>query len=247
VSQVAETGTQGATGTAPAPRRWSGLKIARLRDFALLPAIIVLFIVGALTDPAFATTDNLLNVLQAQTELAVLVLAETLILVAGKFDLSLEATLGLAPAIGVLAPKWLHISPVWSIPICLLTGVAVGAFNGLLVVKFRLSAFVLTLGMLITLHGLVIGFTKGASIFKLPVVAFRGFMNAFSPASSRRRFIRSNAFVSMKTSPRTSSRSGSRAPRRRSGIDRMVLRLVVMSSPRSPSPRVSPIANRPSS
>jgi ribose/xylose/arabinose/galactoside ABC-type transport system permease subunit len=168
VSQVAETGTQGATGTAPAPRRWSGLKIARLRDFALIPAIVVLFIVGALTDPAFATADNLLNVLQSQTELALLVLAETLILIAGKFDLSLESTIGLAPAIGVLAPGWLHISTIWSIPICLLVGVLVGAFNGLLIVKFRLSAFVLTLGMLITLHGLVIGFTKGASIFKLP-------------------------------------------------------------------------------
>jgi ribose/xylose/arabinose/galactoside ABC-type transport system permease subunit len=168
VSRVVETGTQGTPGAAAVPRRRGGVQIARLRDFALIPAIVVLFVVGALTDPAFATTDNLLNVLQSQTELALLVLAETLILIAGKFDLSLEATIGLAPALGVLVPKWLHISPLWSIAICLLAGALVGAFNGLLVVKFRLSAFVLTLGMLITLHGLVIGFTKGASIFKLP-------------------------------------------------------------------------------
>jgi simple sugar transport system permease protein/ribose transport system permease protein len=167
VSQVAETGTQGPPAAAP-PRGRSGFQIARLRDFALLPAIALLFIVGAFVDPAFTTTDNLLNVLQSQTELAVLVLAETLILIAGKFDLSLESTIGLAPAIGVLAPGWLHISPVWSIPICLLVGVVIGAFNGLLVVKFRLSAFVLTLGMLIVMRGLVLGFTKGASIFKLP-------------------------------------------------------------------------------
>jgi simple sugar transport system permease protein/ribose transport system permease protein len=144
------------------------LQVARLRDFALLPAIGVLFVVGAFIDPAFATTDNILNVLQSQTELGLLVLAETLILIAGKFDLSLEATIGLAPAVGVLAPGWLGLSSAWSIPICLAVGVAVGAFNGMLIVKFRLSAFVLTLGMLITLHGLVIGLTKGASIFKLP-------------------------------------------------------------------------------
>jgi ribose/xylose/arabinose/galactoside ABC-type transport system permease subunit len=165
VSQVAEKGTSGPVITV---RSRSRPQLARLRDFALIPAIAVLLIVGALTDPAFLTADNLLNVLQAQTELAILVLAETLILIAGKFDLSLEATLGLAPALGLLVPGWLHLSSAWAIPVCLLTGLVIGAFNGLLIVKFRLSAFVLTLGMLITLHGLVIAFTKGASIFKLP-------------------------------------------------------------------------------
>jgi simple sugar transport system permease protein/ribose transport system permease protein len=162
VSQVAETGAT------VAPRARSRLRLAGLRDFALVPAIVVLFIVGALVDPAFATTDNLLNVLQAQTELGILVLAETLILIAGKFDLSLEATIGLGPALGLLMPGWLHLSSAWAIPICLLVGLIVGAVNGVLIVKFRLSAFVLTLGMMITLHGLVIGFTKGASISKLP-------------------------------------------------------------------------------
>jgi simple sugar transport system permease protein/ribose transport system permease protein len=168
VSQVADTGTRGPVEAVTGVRRRSGPQLARVRDFALIPAIAVLFVVGWIIDPAFATENNLLNVLQGKTELALLVLAETLILIAGKFDLSLEATIGLAPALGLLVPGWLHISPVWGIPICLLVGVAVGAFNGLLIVKFRLSAFVLTLGMLITLHGLVIGFTKGASIFKLP-------------------------------------------------------------------------------
>jgi len=144
------------------------LRVARLRDFALLPAIGLLLIVGALVDQAFLTPDNLINVLYSKTELGLLVLAETLILVAGKFDLSLEATIGLAPAVGVLAPGWLGLSSIWAIPICLAVGIVVGAFNGLLIVKFRLSAFVLTLGMLITLHGLVVALTKGASIFKLP-------------------------------------------------------------------------------
>jgi len=168
VSQVAETDTKGASGVVAAVRGRSGLQLARLRDFALLPAIVLLFVVGAFVDPAFATADNLINILYSKSELALLVLAETLILIAGKFDLSLEGMIGLAPALGVLVPGWLGISTWWAIPICLASGVVVGAFNGLLIVKLRLSAFVLTLGMLITLHGLVLGFTKGASIFKMP-------------------------------------------------------------------------------
>jgi len=56
------------TATAPA-RRNSGraVQLARFRDLALVPAIIVLVIVGALIDPVFLSRDNITNVLQQQT------------------------------------------------------------------------------------------------------------------------------------------------------------------------------------
>jgi ribose/xylose/arabinose/galactoside ABC-type transport system permease subunit len=150
---------------APVP---ASFPVARLRDFALVPVIIALLAVGAVVDPSFRTPQNLLNVLQQQTELALLVLAEALILIAGRFDLSLESTVALAPALGLLVPVALGLGSGWSIPVCLLAGAVVGAFNGLLIVVFRLSAFVVTLGMLITLRGLVIGLTGGASLFEIP-------------------------------------------------------------------------------
>ena len=46
--------------------------------------------------------DNIINVLQQQSEISLLVLAETLILIVGRIDLSLESTVGLAPALAVL-------------------------------------------------------------------------------------------------------------------------------------------------
>ena len=106
--------------------------------------------------------------MQQQSELGLVVLAETLILVAGRFDLSLESTVGLAPALGLLVPHWAHL-PMWTaVPVCLLAGLVIGAFNGVLIVGFRLSAFVLTLGMLIILRGLQIGLTGGKSLFDIP-------------------------------------------------------------------------------
>jgi ribose/xylose/arabinose/galactoside ABC-type transport system permease subunit len=168
------------TGTSTAavvskPQTVGGIQIARLRDFALLPVIAVLLVVGYLVDPVFITVGNLTNVLQQQTELALLVLAEAMILLAGKFDLSLESTVGFAPALamaliipatgGGLGTEWVS----WlAIPLCLLTGVLVGAFNGLLVLRFKLSAFIVTLAMLIVLRGLQIQITGGKSLFELP-------------------------------------------------------------------------------
>ncbi|GGK71502.1 sugar ABC transporter permease [Sphaerisporangium melleum] len=153
----------------------NGLGLARFRDLALVPAILVLIVVGALIEPAFLSADNLTNVLQQQTELSLLVLAEAIILIAGKFDLSLESTVGLAPALGVAlvipaASNGLgtDLPVALGVPICLLIGMLVGAFNALLILRFKLSAFIVTLGMLIVLRGLQIGFTGGQNLFALP-------------------------------------------------------------------------------
>ncbi|MER7006957.1 ABC transporter permease [Dactylosporangium sp. NPDC000555] len=156
-------------------RRRTVPRLARMRDLALVPAIIVLLIVGALIDPVFLTRTNLVNVLQQQTELSLVVLAETLILIGGKFDLSLESIVGLAPALGValVIPATSHgIGTEWAtalaVPLVLLTGLIAGALNGVLILRFGLSAFIVTLGMLITLRGLQIGITGGQSLFELP-------------------------------------------------------------------------------
>ncbi|MFI7604626.1 ABC transporter permease [Micromonospora sp. NPDC049366] len=163
----------------PAPRgdrpRAGRLPLARLRDLALVPAILLLVVVGAIIDPVFLSAANITNVLQQQTELALLVLAEAIILIAGKFDLSLESTIGLAPALAVAlvipaASNGLgtELPASLAIVLCLLTGLVVGAFNGLLILRFKLSAFIVTLGMLIVLRGLQIGITGGQNLFDIP-------------------------------------------------------------------------------
>jgi ribose/xylose/arabinose/galactoside ABC-type transport system permease subunit len=169
---MADTETQAHRAVAPeplAPRRRLPVPVARLRDFALVPAIVALLLVGSFVDPSFLTSANLTNVLQQQTELGLLVLAEALILIAGRFDLSLESIVGVAPAVGILVvTDWIDIAPGWSVPACLAAGLLIGAVNGLLIVRFQLSAFIVTLGMLIVLRGLQVGFTGGESLFELP-------------------------------------------------------------------------------
>jgi simple sugar transport system permease protein len=156
-----------------APRR--NLIVARLRDIALIPAIIVIAIVGQIVNPVFLHADNLINVLQTMSEIAILVLAETLVLIAGRMDLSLESTFGLAPGVAawlVVQPGVTHglglVSGAWAIPITLLVGALIGAFNGLLIVRFKLNGFIVTLGMLIVLRGTLTGITGGKTFFGLP-------------------------------------------------------------------------------
>ncbi len=75
-----------------ARRRW------RFADeLALIQLIIVAMIAGTILHPAFLTPINIVNVLQQSSELSVLVLAEAIILIVGRFDLSLESIVGVAP------------------------------------------------------------------------------------------------------------------------------------------------------
>jgi simple sugar transport system permease protein len=151
------------------------IPLARLRDLALVPAIVVIAVVGQIVNPVFLQADNLINVLQTMSEMALLVLAQTMILIVKKMDLSLESTMGLAP--GVAA--WLVVpagaghglgllSGAWSIPLTLAVGALIGVINSLLIIRFGLNGFIVTLGMLIVLRGILTGISGGQTFFQLP-------------------------------------------------------------------------------
>ncbi|TDV53766.1 ABC transporter permease [Actinophytocola oryzae] len=163
------------TGTAPAVskgRSW----VPRLRELALVPAIIVLLIIGAVVSDGYLDPDNLISILGASAALALVVLGESLVLITGKFDLSLESTVGIAPAIGALLVLPSGFGTEWPTFVCILAifviGAAIGAFNGFLIVKLQLNAFIVTLAMLIILRGLLVGATDGKTLFDMPDAFF---------------------------------------------------------------------------
>jgi simple sugar transport system permease protein len=147
-----------------------------LRELTLIPAIIIVGFIGWLNNPAFLTSDNLLNILQQSSELSILVIAETLILLLAKIDLSLESIVGFAPMLGAwlistdpsLGGSGLGLNPVLAIAIVFVTGALIGALNGFLVVTMRLSPFIVTLSILILLRGMTLGLTNGTTLFDLP-------------------------------------------------------------------------------
>jgi simple sugar transport system permease protein len=146
-----------------------------LRELALLPAIVAMMIAGTLVNSAFLTTGNLLNVAQFSAALGAVVVAESLILLTGAFDLSLQSTYGLAPMIGA----WLvvpaanvglgtNIPPILGVLVVVVVGFSVGLFNGLMIVKGGFNPFIFTLAMLILLAGVQNGVVSGNTIYSMP-------------------------------------------------------------------------------
>lgn len=149
--------------------------VDRYKNFVLIPPIIIALVIGAIISPAFLGGSNLTFTLQLAAPLGILVVAETIVLISGKMDLSLESTFGLAPAVGVFTtmgvanlgtggwfPQWV------AIPLCLIVGVVIGLANAVMIVKGKLHGFIVTLAMLITLRGIQIYLTGGNSMSDLP-------------------------------------------------------------------------------
>jgi simple sugar transport system permease protein len=164
---------------APAPgvarRDFRFIVLNWFRELTLVPVIVVLMIAGAVVNPVFFTTSNLINVAEGGAALGMVVVAESLILLTGKFDISLQGTFGLAPLLGawLIAPKaseglGTELSPWLGLLVVFLVGLVVGTFNGVLVIKANFNAFIFTLAMSILLTGLQLGWLGGQTVYNLP-------------------------------------------------------------------------------
>lgn len=164
------------TVTAPPKSTGKANYLAVLRELVLIPVIAISMVIGAFMNPAFLTAENLLNIMQQSSELSILVIAQALILICGKFDLSLESTVGFAPMLAA----WLMVVDVsiggsgfglngWAgiLAVFLIAG-AIGFVNSMLIVKLKLNAFIATLAVLILLRGATVGITNGQTLFDLP-------------------------------------------------------------------------------
>ena len=78
-----------------------------MRELALLPAIAAIMIAGTIASPEFLTSANLTTVVQFSAPLGLLVIGESLILLFGEMDLSLQSIYGLAP----MAAAYLVVHP----------------------------------------------------------------------------------------------------------------------------------------
>ncbi|MDQ0867305.1 ABC transporter permease [Arthrobacter globiformis] len=128
---------------------------ARRNPFAAYGIVIflVLIIVAfSVLSPSFARFDNVRLLLANLAIPGILALAAILPLTVGEFDLSLGATLGFSAITSLtLANSGLPLPVV--ILLTLIVGAVIGAFNAVLVIVFRVNAFIATLGVATLLAG----------------------------------------------------------------------------------------------
>jgi rhamnose transport system permease protein len=177
----AETATQGTPpAAAPAPPREGAtrLRAALARWEALLIGLIAItLIAGSALSEEFLTADSFTTGSLDLSEVALMALALTLVIVAAEIDLSVASMLALSSAL--MADLWNRGLPLELImPICLLAGALCGAFNGFLVTRLGLPSLAVTIGTFALFRGLAYVVIGDESVTDFPAAwTDRGFGN----------------------------------------------------------------------
>lgn len=132
-----------------------------------LLAVAIICIVLALVSDAFLTANNLLNVLRQASLVFFMASGLTLVILTGKIDLSIGATVGLSACVAATVIKSTG-SPWIGGFAAIGVGALVGLGNGLMVTKLRIPSFIATYGMLWVAQGATYYYMGGQSVYGFP-------------------------------------------------------------------------------
>jgi ribose transport system permease protein len=150
----------------------------RILEFVLdnLVWFMLLFVLAvfSLFIPNYFQLGIFANIIEASSVLGVMSIGLALVIITGNMDLSVESVAALgAMAVGILfcsagigmglklEPEWL-MAPA-SLLLALAVGALIGGLNGVLIVKVKMSAFIITLASYIWVRGLVLAVSGGRS------------------------------------------------------------------------------------
>lgn len=149
-------------------RQVHGTVISRLMSqqvFWVLLAAALAFLVMSMLSDVFATQQNLFNVTRNFAFVGIIALGMTAVIVTAGIDLSVGSVLALTGM--VVGMSMNGGMSIWlAAPLALLTALAVGAFNGVLIAYIRMPPFVVTLGMLSIARSLAMVLSNNRMVYE---------------------------------------------------------------------------------
>lgn len=127
----------------------------------LLIAVLAAF-AAAVGQPNYLSATNLSNIVYQSSLVGIMGVAMTVMLITGAFDLSVASVAALAATVLVGLAGAIGFVPAAAA--AMITAAAVGLANGLIVEFISINAFIVTLGSLTAVRGLVLILTDGRSL-----------------------------------------------------------------------------------
>jgi len=147
------------------PRRNLGVLLGR--ESGIIIGFLILCAVFAWLNPAFMRVENLLDVAQQSSITAVLAIGMTLVIITAGIDLSVGSVVALSAYLTAdLMARGVPVA--LAILAGLGCGLLAGALNGLLITKGQLPAFIVTLGTMSLIRGLVLIYSQGTPVYGVP-------------------------------------------------------------------------------
>jgi simple sugar transport system permease protein len=130
-------------------------------EFGALAGAIVVWLFFAIAAPTgFLSLRGTASYLEVSSHLGILAVAVGLLMIGGEFDLSIGSIIGAAGVTIAILGTELGIPLPLAALVALVLSLAIGYFNGFMVVKTKLPSFIISLGSLFIVRGATIGFTR---------------------------------------------------------------------------------------
>lgn len=136
-----------------------------------LLALVFLFILATLINPAFLSIGNLRNVFARTAFIGIIAVGATFVIVAGGIDLSVGSMAAFISGVMIISMNAAVDQLGVGIPVVLIgvvvsliLGFAAGAFNGLFVTKGKIEPFIITLGTMGIFRSLVTYLADGGTL-----------------------------------------------------------------------------------
>jgi rhamnose transport system permease protein len=145
--------------------------IARFREAGISFIIIILILIVTLRNPAFLTIDNFRDILLNISILAIVSLAQTMVIITRGIDLSVSSMIGLVAMMVSFVVKQNPDVPLFVvIGLGMVLGAVLGMFNSVIIAYGNVPPIIATLGTLSVYRGLVFYYSQGTWInsFELP-------------------------------------------------------------------------------
>jgi ribose transport system permease protein len=145
-----------------------------LLDHLVWLILAIILLIFSLTIESFFQIGIFLNILQHATFVGLIAIGLSFCIIAGHMDLSVESVMAFAAMLAAWlaatrgSASGLELDPWLTLLLAMLFGAAAGAFNGVLVIRFQINAFIVTLATYIAIRGFGLVLTGGRSMYGLP-------------------------------------------------------------------------------
>ena len=130
--------------------------------------IVTLLIFQFLTDGILLRPVNMTNLILQNSHILVLAIGMLMVVLLGHVDLSVGSVMAFVGALSAMLMIQRQISPWLVIPLCLLIGGVIGAWQGFWIAYVKIPAFIVTLSGLLLFRGLTQVLLGGMSIANYP-------------------------------------------------------------------------------
>ncbi|WP_313126694.1 sugar ABC transporter permease [Proteiniclasticum ruminis] len=153
-----------------------------IREYGMFIALFAIMLVfSILSDGVFMSPRNISNLINSMGYIAVLAVGMTLILIIKHIDLSVGYVAGFLGAVAAMLMTSWDLPVLLVIPIILFLGVLIGLFNGFMVAKLQLPAFVVSLAGMLIFRGALLQVTAKTGTIIIPNKTFNNIGVGYIP------------------------------------------------------------------